>query len=429
MQVCCAAGGDVDRIGDVRRSRSPPGASGSACSALPGFDLPLRVARPSSRRRRRRARRCGRARRRPRSPCAGSGGGRRRRRARAARRAVADLAAGVRAPAGQRAGRRPARRRAATAADSFATFALRPGDHARAGAGPGRAAVAELAERCRRPSSARRAVGAQRAREVLARRERVRGSPVSARHAGDQLGQPAIVAGRRRRAGRCRRRPSRTRRPPVVDRAGVQRRRPRPRRRRRSPATRTGSARGVRVPSPSWPRSLRPQHQRLSSRAHAGRRVRRPRSPASIAFACARRRHARVRVAAGVVRRSAGATARSPRPGRCSGRSPRRSRRSLPIVHCACSVQWKSPGPMQALANGAAAPARPPPRRARRRRSKRAPDLQPARSDRNGDRRGGLRAPAGAPPRTARRRCAVSAVPSASVPTPTCQRDSAVDQR
>ncbi len=30
-----------------------------------------------------------------------------------------------------------------------------------------------------------------------------------------------------------------------------------------TPLTRTGSARGVRVPSPSWPRSLRPQHHRL----------------------------------------------------------------------------------------------------------------------------------------------------------------------
>ena len=90
--------------------------------------------------------------------------------------------------------------------------------------------------------------------------------------------------------------------------------------------TRTGSARGVRVPSPSWPRSLRPQHHRLPSvvqqagvpaaRAHRGDPVRPRTTPA-------RRRRSRRRRGG----RSAGATARS-RPGRrrCSGRPPRRSR-------------------------------------------------------------------------------------------------------
>src|SRR6266498_780104 len=185
-----ATGGDVLWIGDVRRSLYRLGRR-DRHARRPRVHLALRVRAPA----------VGVAAR-ERAGVIASGGdrghlrrqrrGRRRRRARPAREAVAELTAGVRAPAGQQAGRvqRAGVLPLGRQLRDLRAQARHHGRQVRAG----HAAVAQLTEAVVTPA-ADGVVGAQRAGEIAARRERSRvGYAGQPGHADNQLGQAAIAA-------------------------------------------------------------------------------------------------------------------------------------------------------------------------------------------------------------------------------------------
>ena len=421
MQVCWAPA--ATSIGSARSGDSLRGASGSAWLALAWSTLPLRVAAPAAQavageragviaagddRGHRRGQRRGRA------PSAGA-------RCSCVPSPIWPLVVG--APAGQHAARRAARRRAArtrTARDLRAeTPATRRGQ-ARAGRAPPSPSWPTLS------SPQQRTAWSASSAQEKSFPPRARGPPVAASDAGDLLGQAAIDAAAvaelagvvgapaedgARRGGR----------------AGVRARRSRPR--VTSPIA--GDADGERARRARAVAELAvivapPAPQAVVGRA-AGRRARRPRSPRRSRCRCTtpartrpRRRRRGGRSAGATARTSLSATLQRPfasqKPGGAAD-GALRVRRAAKVARAhararASSARARRGGPRGAAGADQNAP----------------PTLQAARADR---RRSAARRLARCR-RTSTKRVtptAVSAVPSASVPTPTCQRDSAVDQR